>query len=85
MKWIGHTEFGTHYNPISSENLNFLDTSDPNHWLEQWYLTYQMIYEKLKDNPNYHFLSYEKICNDSRVWSNIIDLIKINKRYDFDF
>lgn len=85
MKWIGHTEFGAHYSPLSNENLNFLDESDPNHWLEQWYVTYIKIYEELKDNNNYHFLSYEKLCNNPKVWSDIIDLTKINRRYDFEF
>ena len=40
MKWIGHTEFGPNYVPIYNENINFNIDLEINHWIEQWYLTY---------------------------------------------
>ena len=37
MGWIGHTEFGPQYEPIISKNIQYKNSSDLNHWMEQWY------------------------------------------------
>ena len=62
MKWIGHTEFGPNYIPIHNQNLNFHNDLEINHWIEQWYLTYNNVFQLLKNKKNVHFISYEKLC-----------------------
>ena len=85
MKWIGHTEFGPNYIPIHNKNLSFDNDLDINHWLEQWFLTYQNCYEALKNKGNIHFICYEKLCNSSEYWLDILKILDIRKTYTFAF
>ena len=85
MKWIGHTEFGSHYIPIHSKNLSFEDDLNINHWLEQWYLTYKNCYENLKSNQNVHLICYEKLCNTSEYWLDVLQILNIKEKYNFEF
>ena len=85
MKWIGHTEFGRNYIPIHEKNLCFEDSLTINHWLEQWYLTYKHCFENLKNNENVYFICYEKLCNDSEYWLDILKILNIKETYDFEF
>ena len=85
MKWIGHTEFGPNYIPINSKNLNYNDDLDINHWIEQWYLTYNNSYQLLKNRQNINFISYEKLCSNKDYWFQIQELVSIKKTYDFKF
>tara|TARA_B100001057_G_scaffold180789_1_gene181518 strand:- start:443 stop:1417 length:975 start_codon:yes stop_codon:yes gene_type:complete len=85
MKWIGHTEFGSNYIPIHEKNLSFEDDSSINHWLEQWYLTYKYCFDNLKNNENVNFICYEKLCNASEYWLDILKLLNIKDKYDFGF
>tara|TARA_B100000886_G_scaffold169474_2_gene116045 strand:+ start:495 stop:1469 length:975 start_codon:yes stop_codon:yes gene_type:complete len=85
MKWIGHKEFGPNYNPIQNKNLSFKDDLNINHWLEQWYLTYQNCYESLKNKENVYFICYEKLCNTNEYWFDVLQILKIEKRYNYEF
>ena len=85
MKWIGHTEFGPHYTPLSPNNLTYPDTTIANHWLEQWYLTYKNSFDELQHKKNIYFLSYENLCEKTDTWKNILQIIKIKKKIYFQF
>ena len=85
MKWIGHTEFGPHYTPIKNQDLKFRNYLEINHWIEQWYLTYNDAFESLKNKKNIHFISYEKPCCKRDYWFKIQKLVQIEKPYDFEF
>jgi hypothetical protein len=85
MKWIGHKEFGSNYIPIYSENLNFKNDLNINHWLEQWYLTYQNCYETLKNKENVYFICYEQLCNSNKYWLDLLQILDIKERYNFEF
>lgn len=85
MKWIGHTEFGTNYTPINNKNLRFEDDLNINHWLEQWYLTYHNCYKNFKNKNNVYFISYEKLCNSSKYWFDILEILNIEERYKYKF
>ena len=85
MKWIGHTEFGPNYIPIHEKNINFRDALNINHWLEQWYLTYQDCYKTLKNKNNIHFICYEKLCSSKEYWLDLLEILNIKQRYDFEF
>lgn len=85
MKWIGHTEFGPNYIPVHTKNLCFKDDLTINHWLEQWYLTYKHCFNKLQNNENVYFICYEKLCNSSEYWLEILKILKIKEKYDFEF
>lgn len=85
MKWIGHTEYGLNYIPIHDKNLCFEDDLTINHWLEQWYLTYQKCFNNLQNNVNVYFICYEKLCNKSEYWSDVLKILNIKKKYDFEF
>ena len=85
MKWIGHTEFGPNYIPIQNKNLNFDNSLEINHWIEQWYLTYSDAFLSLKNKKNVHFISYEKLCLKKDYWFQIQKLVNIEKPYYFEF
>jgi len=85
MKWIGHTEFGPNYTPIHNTNLKFLDYLDINHWLEQWYLTYQNCYRVLRENKNVYFVCYEQLCSSKEYWLDILKKLNIKMKFDYEF
>ena len=85
MKWIGHTEFGPNYYPIINKNINYNDPLDINHWIEQWYLTYNNIFQLFKNKKNIFFISYEKLCSNKDYWYQIQEIAKIAKPYNFEF
>jgi hypothetical protein len=85
MKWIGHTEFGPNYSPIYSEDLQFNNAADINHWLEQWYHTYKNCLETVGHKPNVYFVCYEQLCNSPSYWHNLLEILNVEKRYDFPF
>lgn len=85
MKWIGHTEFGPNYIPINNKDLCFCDSLTIDHWLEQWHLTYKNCYENFKDKENIYFICYEKLCNSSQYWLEILRISNIKDTYDFEF
>ncbi len=85
MKWIGHTEFGPNYVSIHDKNLCFENDLNINHWLEQWYLTYKHCYENFKNKENVYFICYEKLCNASDYWLDLLQILNIKEKYDFEF
>ena len=85
MRWIGHSEFGPNYIPIHNKNLHFKNDIDINHWLEQWFLTYNNCRELLKDKRNIYFVCYEHLCFSKNYWADILKLLSIKEKYDFKF
>ena len=85
MKCIGHSEFGPNYIPIHDKNLCFEDNLNINHWLEQWHLTYKHCFDNLKNNENVYFVCYEKLCNASEYWLDILKILNIKDKYSFQF
>lgn len=85
MKLIGHTEFGPTYVPIHDRELIYEDDLDLNHWLEQWYKTYKSCFESLAENKNVFFICYEKLCKSEEYWSQMLEILGINKNYKFEF
>ena len=85
MKWIGHTEFGPNYIPIHNKNLTNNNDLDINHWIEQWYLTYNDVFQSLRKKQNVHFISYEKLCSKREYWYQIQEIANIEKPYNFEF
>ena len=85
MKWIGHTEFGPNYIPIQTKKIFFDNDFDINHWIEQWYLTYNFCLKNLLNKNNVNFICYEKLCNSEEYWLDILNLLEIKDNYNFPF
>ena len=85
MKYIGHTEFGPNYKTLYEDDLLFKDDLNLNHWIEQWYFIYKDCFSKLKNKENVIFISYEKMCNESDYWFEILELLNIKDFYSFKF
>lgn len=85
MKLIGHTEFGPNYNPISKIELNFKNYFDLNHWIEQWYLNYKTCLKNIANKRNVYFISYEKLCKSKKYWLEILEILEIKNKYNFEF
>ena len=85
MRWIGHTEFGPNYIPICNNNLCFEDDLNINHWLEQWHLAYKHCHENLRNKDNVYFICYEKLCNSSEYWFDILQMLNIKELVNFEF
>ena len=85
MKWIGHTEFGPNYNPIKNSNLIYKDHLDLNHWIEQWYLVYKDSIKLHKDQGNIIFICHERLCTSKEIWTDLLKLLDIKSKYDFEF
>ena len=71
MKLIGHTEFGPFYRPIKENSLNYTDSHDINHWIEQWYKTYGTCLKQFNENESFIFLCYEDLCKDNTKWMKL--------------
>ena len=85
MQWIGHTEFGPNYIPINDNNLQFKDDLTINHWLEQWHLTYLSCFENLRNKQTVYFICYERLCNSSDYWFDVLQILNIEHVYNFEF
>lgn len=84
MSLIGHSEFGIDYIPQIDKNLKYSDSQNINHWLEQWYLTYNMLSQFL-NNPQVLFVCYEELCKNHMVYRSILDFIGNNLFHEFVF
>ncbi len=84
MSLIGHSEFGLDYMPLFNNDLKYPDYLTINHWLEQWYLTYNMLSQFL-NSSQVLFVCYEELCNNNSIYRSIIDFIDINLDHEFDF
>ena len=84
MSLIGHSEFGLDYIPQIDKNLKYSDFQNISHWLEQWYLTYDMLSQFLK-SPQVLFVCYEELCKDKLVYRSILNFIDNNLFNEFDF
>ncbi len=81
MKWIGHSEFGLNYKMIHSSNLKYPNENEFNHWIEQWYLTYNSIL----DYKGIYLISHQALCSNPEVWNSVKDMIGINEDVKFLF
>jgi hypothetical protein len=85
MNWIGHSEFGLNYNCISTQGINYKDSMQLNHWIEQWYLTYKNILETYEKHNLCYLVCYESLCSDPDVYSKIQETIKIKNSVEYIF
>ncbi len=84
MSWIGHIEFGIDYVHDTYDNIIYDNTYELNHWIEQWYLSYNAL-KKFKNSKNIYFISYEKLCTDNLVFRSILDFLNVDSKLNFDF
>lgn len=42
-------------------------------------------FENLKNNENVYFICYEKLCNTSEYWLEILKILNIKETYNFEF
>ena len=84
MSLIGHSEFGLDYMPQFYKDLKYSDFDNFNHWLEQWYLTYDVLSHFL-NSPQVLFVCYEELCKNHLVYKSILNFIGINLIHEFDF
>jgi|APSaa5957512493_1039668.scaffolds.fasta_scaffold02445_8 hypothetical protein len=74
MNYLGHHEFGIDHK-YWNKPIIFKDKQDINYWLEQWYLFYNDVYNKYKNNKNCLFVNYEKLY-DTEYIKKILSFIK---------
>ena len=79
MNWIGHSEFGLDYKPIKNIELEQNNYNKINHWLEQWILIYDTLYE-LNTNKQVKFVCYEKLCKNASLWTSLQKFINIKNK-----
>ena len=84
MSWIGHSEFGTDYEPIFKDETIYNSHEDLNHWLEQWLLCYKSL-QQYQKNSNVRFNCYENLCGDPKEWKSLLDFIGLESVNNFDF
>ena len=77
-------EFGLDYIPLFNNDLKYPDCLKINHWLEQWYLTYNMLSQFL-NSSQVLFVCYEELCDNNFIYRSIIDFIDVNSDHKFDF
>ena len=85
MRWIGHSEFGLDYEPIVASDLAYPDEQDFNHWLEQWYLTYDAVAKVHIQGEKFYPICYESLCRNSALWSEIQRLLDMKGSTKFSF
>ncbi len=84
MFWIGHREFGIDYKPFKINGLKFCDINNFNHWIEQWYLSYEFL-SNYKGLNNVKFICYEDLCNNDETWNKLLNFLGIDKKIIFNF
>ena len=42
-------------------------------------------YLNLKSNQNVHLICYEKLCNTSEYWLDVLQILNIKEKYNFEF
>ena len=84
MNWIGHSEFGLDYKPIRNIELEQNNYNKINHWLEQWMLIYNTLYE-LNTNQQVKFVCYEKLCENASLWNSLQKFINIKNKKKIKF
>ena len=85
MKLIGHTEFGPFYKPIRENSLNYINSHNINHWIEQWYKTYEFCLKKYSKNEQFIFLCYEDLCKDNSIWLKLKAKLNIKAVNNYEF
>ena len=83
MNLIHHHEFGIGYRPNFSESIHFKDPNTIDHWLEQWFLTYEKAHRQYSKNRQVSFICYEGLCSSSVVWNSLQDKLQISQKYEF--
>jgi hypothetical protein len=77
MNYLGHHEFGLNQKPWNNP-IEFNDPNDINYWIEQWYLFYQHIFDKYKDDNNCFFIIYEELSKSLYV-EKLIKKLRLEK------
>ena len=77
MEMIGHREFGIGYVPVFKNNLQYREPDTLEHWLEQWYLAYSYASSLASNNQNVKLLNYEMLCENSLVFNDLCDFIRV--------
>ncbi len=85
MKWTCHTEFGPNYEPLHNIDIKHTNFLEINHWLEQWFLTYERCFKLHQKNKRIKFVCFEKLCSDNNYWKNILKFSKVKTKFPFDF
>ena len=84
MQWVGHSEFGSDYDPLFTDDAKEHNTQSINHWLEQWFLCYRFL-KNYQCEPNVKFLSYESLCNIPDVWDSLLKFLEVDAKSGFNF
>ena len=84
MSLIGHSEFGLDYIPQIDKNLKYSNFQNINHWLEQWYLTYNKLSQFL-NSSQVLFVCYEELCKNHNIYKSILNFIDIDFINEFNF
>ena len=85
MNLIGHSEFGSGYKPYSNKNIIYENTSDINHWLEQWIICYSRLLLLKKTTGKIVLVPYELLCRDEAVWNRITTLLDLDNSLQNNF
>lgn len=85
MDWIGHSEFGLSYVPITANNLNYPDATTLDHWIEQWALLYSSLIKQHQNSNNVHFVCYERLCSNPHEWSKLLTTLELDDSRPFEF
>ncbi|MDC0931949.1 sulfotransferase [Methylophilaceae bacterium] len=85
MNWIGHSEFGLDYRAINSSYLSYPNEMELNHWLEQWYFTYNSILKLCDKYDQFYLIGYESLSESPNVWVNLKNLLDIDPGIQFSF
>ncbi len=80
MDWIGHSEFGLSYRPITRDSLVYSNFNDINHWLEQWLLLYSKLLDENCNFENTVFVDGESLRPDGS-WSRIKKFIEVENDF----
>lgn len=85
MNWLGHFEFGKNYK-IKFKPTLYDDPNTFNHWIEQWYMTYEKVKEKFLKLDNIKLVCYEQIDFNSNKFKNLLNILSLeHKGTDFNF
>lgn len=84
MQLICHREFGVTYRPFFPDVMKYDNFLEINHWLEQWYFSYDYVFNEMNYDNSIHLVSYEKLCKDSSTWNNILEIADIKVIIDIN-
>jgi len=84
MNYLGHFEFGLNHKYWNSPK-DFPDKFSLNYWLEQWLLFYENLFNKFSKSLSIFFISYEQLCNDRNFQTKLLQRLKLNLDFKYNF